>query len=114
MIQNLSVERVWKQWLKMIRAAQRADGVLPGIVPTAGYSYTWGNGPLWDSVIIELPYQAYIYRGDLSLFREISDTVMRYLNYLAGQAESRRFACLRPWRLVSCIKTRRRQLSLSA
>ena len=61
------------------------DGVLPGIVPTAGYSYTWGNGPLWDSVIIELPYQAYIYRGDLSLFREISDTVMRYLNYLAGK-----------------------------
>lgn len=85
MIQNLSVERVWKHWLKMICAAQRADGVLPGIVPTAGYSYTWGNGPLWDSVIIELPYQAYIYRGDLSLFREVSDTVMRYLNYLAGK-----------------------------
>ena len=85
MIQNLAVERVWKHWLKMISAAQREDGVLPGIVPTAGYSYTWGNGPVWDSVIVELPYQAFLYRGDLSLFREVSDCVARYLHYLAGK-----------------------------
>ena len=26
-----------------------ASGELPGIVPTSGWGYKWGNGPAWDS-----------------------------------------------------------------
>ncbi len=85
MIQNLAVERSWKQWLKMICAEQREDGAIPGIVPTAGWGYAWGNGPVWDQVLVELPYQAYIYRGDLELFRTTATAVMRYLNYVSGR-----------------------------
>ncbi|MGN1120798.1 MAG: family 78 glycoside hydrolase catalytic domain, partial [Eubacteriales bacterium] len=85
MMQNLVVENSWKQWLKMICAAQREDGALPGIIPTSGWGYSWGNGPVWDQVIVELPYVAYIYRGDTELFRLCSDAVVKYLNYIAGR-----------------------------
>ena len=57
MLQNLGVERSYKQWLRMICAAQREDGALPGIIPTSGWGFAWGNGPVWDQVIVELPYQ---------------------------------------------------------
>ena len=83
MIQNLAVEHSWKQWLKMICAAQREDGAIPGIIPTTGWGYAWGNGPVWDQVLVELPYQAYIYRGNKELFELCSTAVMRYLNYIA-------------------------------
>ena len=83
MMQNLAVENSWKQWLKMICAAQREDGALPGIIPTTGWGYSWGNGPVWDQVIVELPYAAYIYRGDAGLFRLCSDAIVKYLNYIS-------------------------------
>ena len=77
MIQTLTVEKSFRQWIKMIRYAQKSDGCLPGIVPTAGWGYVKYNGPLWDQVIVEIPYQVYRYRGDISLFEECADMVFR-------------------------------------
>lgn len=47
---NLTAEKSLKEWLLNIRFAQREDGALPGIVPTGGWGFKWGNGPMWDSV----------------------------------------------------------------
>ena len=38
-----------EQWLMQIRNAQLPDGKLPGIVPTAGWGFEWGNGPACSS-----------------------------------------------------------------
>jgi len=89
MLQNLDVERSFTQWLKMVCASQREDGALPGIVPTSGWGFAWGNGPVWDQVIIELPYQTYIYRGNTEMFLMCSDTIMRYLNYISKKRDER-------------------------
>ncbi|MBQ8759029.1 MAG: family 78 glycoside hydrolase catalytic domain, partial [Clostridia bacterium] len=88
MHQNLAPERSHKQWLRQICASQREDGALPGIVPTSGWGFDWGNGPAWDEVITELPYQIYKYRGDLSLFEVVSDSVIKYLNYASKRRRS--------------------------
>lgn len=88
MLQNLSVERNLHQWLRMICAAQRADGALPGIVPTSGWGFAWGNGPVWDQVLVELPYQIYLYRGDIGPFRECAPSILRYLYYLSGKRDA--------------------------
>ena len=82
MMQNITPERSWRQWLRMIARSQKDDGRIPGIVPTSGWGFAWGNGPAWDQVMVELPYQAYKYQGNLSLFEVVADTVMRYLNYV--------------------------------
>ncbi len=83
MHQNLAPERSHKQWLKQVCASQREDGALPGIVPTSSWGFDWGNGPAWDEVITELPYQCYKYRNDLSLFEVTADAVIKYFNYVS-------------------------------
>lgn len=82
MLLNLTPEKSYKEWLRNIYKAMRDNGQLPGIIPTGGWGYHWGNGPAWDNVIIYLPYYTYIYRGDKAILKELSAPLMRYLNYL--------------------------------
>lgn len=72
----------YKQWLRCICKTQRKDGALPGIVPTAGWGFEWGNGPAWDSVLVELPYQIWQKRNDLSAFEECAESILKYVKYL--------------------------------
>lgn len=89
MIFTLTVENSLKEWLRNIRAAQNDEGALPGIVPTTGWGFEWGNGPGWDSVIFTLPYMMYIYRGDTDVIKENRHAMMRYLEYAASKRDER-------------------------
>jgi alpha-L-rhamnosidase len=81
---NLSPEKSYKEWLRNIRKAQNEQGTLPGIVPTAGWGFAWGNGPAWDCVLTYLPYYTYIYRGDVDVLKDNATAMFRYLNYLSN------------------------------
>ncbi len=83
MIMTIGAENSWREWLHNIRAAQLESGMLPGIVPTYDWGYEWGNGPAWDSVIFNLPYFAYKYRGDIGIIEENATAMMRYLEYIS-------------------------------
>lgn len=89
MIMTMSPEKSWREWLNNIRAAQAEDGRLPGIIPTDKWGYTWGNGPLWDSVIFTLPYYAYKYRGETEIIFENSSMMVRYLDYVSRKRDKR-------------------------
>lgn len=89
MILTLGVEKSYREWLKNIRAAQREDGALPGIVPTAGWGFAWGNGPCWDSVLFNLPWYTYIYSGDTDIIRENAHAMMNYLEYVQSRRNER-------------------------
>ena len=39
----------YEKWLRDVMDAQLPNGNLPGIVPTSGWGYHWGNGAGWDS-----------------------------------------------------------------
>lgn len=82
MLLNLSVENSYREWLFNIRKSQMQDGRIPGIVPTAGWGFEWGNGPAWDSVLIYLPYFTYQYRGDIRIVEENVTAIFLYLHYL--------------------------------
>lgn len=71
-----------RQWLFCIRKAQRNDGALPGIIPTAGWGFQFGNGPAWDSVLIELPYQLYRFYGKKEIVEENADAIGKYFAYI--------------------------------
>ena len=81
--------RNMREWLRHIRAAQREDGALPGIVPTSGWGFAWGNGPGWDQVLIEFPYRLYTLRGDRAAVEENADAMERYLRYAATRRDER-------------------------
>ncbi|MFA5562262.1 MAG: family 78 glycoside hydrolase catalytic domain [Eubacteriales bacterium] len=82
MLLNLGVETSLREWLHNIRAAMRENGELPGIVPTGGWGYVWGNGPAWDMIIVHLPYYLYLYRGDKQIIAENAAAMLRYIHYL--------------------------------
>ena len=75
-------ELCYHEWLRNIRGSQAPDGSLPGIVPTAGWGFAWGNGPAWDCVLFWLPYALMQYRNDLDAVRKNAHAMLRYLDYL--------------------------------
>ena len=79
---NLSPEKSYKEWMRNIYKSLNDRGQLPGIIPTGGWGYHWGNGPAWDNVIVYIPYYTYKYCGDRQMLEELAVPLMRYLNYL--------------------------------
>ena len=75
------------KWLNDLDDEQQPDGKLPGIVPTAGWGYKWGNGPAWDNAFILIPYYQYVYYGDVEVFRAHYAGMKRYVDYLASHAK---------------------------
>ncbi len=88
MMLNFALEKTVAQWLIEVCAAQDERGALPGIVPTTGWGFAWGNGPSWDQVIVELPYQEYKYLGKTDMFKITSTTLFKYLHYLTTRRDS--------------------------
>jgi alpha-L-rhamnosidase len=85
MLLQMNVEDVHAEWLKTIRGAQNEEGAIPGIVPTGGWGFAWGNGPAWDCVLFWLPYQIYQYRGDRQVLIDNAPAMKKYLTYMAGK-----------------------------
>ena len=76
------------KWLQDLGDEQQADGRLPGIVPTSGWGYKWGNGPAWDSAFLLIPYYQYLYYADPGMFRAHYDGMKRYVDYLTSRAQN--------------------------
>jgi alpha-L-rhamnosidase len=84
---NLDMTELYRRWLGDIRDAQRPSGQLPGIVPTGGWGFRWGSGPVWDSALFELPLAVYNCYGDPSLLLENRDAMKRYLDFCTSMAD---------------------------
>jgi alpha-L-rhamnosidase len=83
---NFHAETAYWKWLDDLADEQREDGALPGIVPTSGWGYDWGNGPCWDSAAILIPWYIYLYRGDQAILERCYPMIRRYLEYLAEKS----------------------------
>lgn len=91
---NYAPEVSYREWMRNICKAQDARGALPGIIPTTGWGFQWGNGPAWDSVLAYLPYYTYIYRGETEMIRESAAAFMAYLRYLTTRVDERGILCI--------------------
>lgn len=89
MLLNFEPEKSYREWLYNVRKAQTEEGSLPGIIPTAGWGYEWGNGPAWDCVLLYLPYYTYIYRGETEMITESSEAFMKYLKYISSKKDEK-------------------------
>ncbi|MBR5120338.1 MAG: hypothetical protein IKV02_05005, partial [Clostridia bacterium] len=84
---NFEPEDNYLMWEKCIVRAMNEDGALPGIVPTGGWGFHWGNGPAWDSVLIYLPYFTAVLRDDLRVAEEAKEAMVRYFRYLTTRLD---------------------------
>lgn len=79
---NFDNTACYEKWINDLLDEQRPDGNLPGIVPTSGWGYAWGNGPAWDSAIIIIPWYMYEYKGDKRILENAYEGMKKYLDYL--------------------------------
>ncbi|MCX6225195.1 MAG: alpha-rhamnosidase, partial [Bacteroidia bacterium] len=73
---------VYEKWLADHRDEQQPNGILPSIVPTAGWGYTWGNGPDWTSTIAIIPWNIYLFYGDLKLLTDSYENIKLYVDHI--------------------------------
>lgn len=106
-LMNLDAVNSYREWLRNIRAAQRADGALPGIVPTGGWGFEWGNGPAWDAALTYIPYFCYVLRGDRKIIEENATAIFRYCEYLSRRRDERGLVAigLGDWCPVTRVKS---------
>lgn len=67
---DFEAEGVLSKWWVDITDAMTEEGMLPGIVPTPGWGYDWGNGPVSEGTLFEIPYRIYLHTGDDTLLRK--------------------------------------------
>lgn len=77
----------FREWMRNVCKAQNTAGALPGIVPTGGWGFSWGNGPAWDCVLAVVPYFCYKYRGDKQIIHECAPSFIKYLHYLTTRTD---------------------------
>lgn len=87
MAMSLTPERNWREWMRNIRKSMNEEGAIPGIIPTSGWGFAWGNGPAWDIVLFNIPYFAWIYSGDKSIMNESAAAMLRYINYISTKRD---------------------------
>ncbi len=73
---------VYEKWLADHRDEQKPNGVLPSIVPTAGWGYSWGNGPDWTSTIAIIPWNIYLFYGDTHLLTDCYENIRKYVDHI--------------------------------
>ena len=84
MLQNLSVDEYYHEWLHQMRAAQRPDGLIPMIVPTAGWGYH--SSVAFDYALIEIPWRLWQYRGDRKVIEDNADAMWSLMTYFVNHA----------------------------
>ena len=86
---NFEPEDNYLMWEKCIVRAMNDAGALPGIVPTGGWGFHWGNGPAWDSILVYLPYFCAVLRDDLRVAEAAKAAMVRYFRYLETRRDER-------------------------
>ena len=83
---NFDPSRCYREWLTILTDCQRPSGALPGIAPSGGWGFNWGNGPAWDSALVAIPYYIYLYTGNMDAIRDNYEPIKRYLDFCGSMA----------------------------
>lgn len=73
---------VYEKWMADHRDEQQPNGVLPSIIPTDGWGYEWGNGPDWTSTIAVIPWNLYLFYGDLKPLKDNYENIKLYVDHI--------------------------------
>jgi len=71
-----------------IADAQRGTGQLPGMVPTGGWGYNWGSGPMYDAALSMIPDSIARFTGDRSLQDRTLKNLRKLCDYYRSMTSS--------------------------
>ena len=83
---NFDTENILKKWMHDIIDSVREDGNVPGIIPSHGWGYEWGSGPISSGVLYELPYREYLINGNSKWLTENIESFIKHLDFLKSKA----------------------------
>jgi alpha-L-rhamnosidase len=86
---NFDLSTLFAKMLNDMADSQRPDGLVPSTCPD--FPRWDGNGmytnpPEWGSACIAVPWQQYLFDGDVELLRQRYDMMKRYVDYLGAKA----------------------------
>ena len=84
---NFHAESMFSYWNVNICDALDDKKGLPGIVPTHGWGYDWGNGPVSDGSLFEHVYRIYLHSGNADGLIYNLPYFRRYFEFLKGKEE---------------------------
>ena len=87
-IWNFDTQQAYTHFLQVLTDNQRPNGQLPGIAPSAGWGYNWGNGPVFDNLLFEYVWQLYRFYGNTELIEQYYDKFKLYLEYCESQSDN--------------------------
>ena len=85
---NFCAEKMFERWFVDICDAFDDEKGLPGIVPSHGWGYHWGNGPVSDGSLFEHPYRVYLHSGDPRMLIDGLPYFKRYFKYIATREDA--------------------------
>ena len=84
---NFHAESMFSWWNVNICDAFDDKKGLPGIVPTHGWGYDWGNGPVSDGSLFEHVYRIYLHSGSADGLIHNLPYFRRYLAFLKSKED---------------------------
>ena len=81
---NYDAITIYEKWMADHRDAQLDNGMLPAIIPTAGWGYTWGNGPDWTSTMLIVPWSIYLFYGDKQILEDNYSNMKMFVDYITS------------------------------
>ncbi len=87
MLTDFETERVFEKWLQDIYDAMLPGGELPGIIPSPGWGFEWGNGPVSEGILFEIPYRLYLHTGNSAYMINSLPYFERYLGMLVSRID---------------------------
>lgn len=77
------------EWMLNFRDSQFADGSLPSIVPCrSNWPFNFANGLDFSSAIIQIPYYAYKYSGNIGIVRLMWENMVRAMQYFKSRSDT--------------------------
>ena len=90
---NFDLRSLFRKCMNDMSDAQLQNGFVPNIAPEFFIAGTdkltdgFRNSPEWGSSIVIVPWQQYLFSGDISLLRDYYDRMTRYVAFLSSTAE---------------------------
>ncbi|GGH00115.1 family 78 glycoside hydrolase catalytic domain [Mucilaginibacter phyllosphaerae] len=90
---NFDMALLFRKTMNDMADAQLKNGLIPNIAPeyfiAGSPELTNGmrNSPEWGSSFIIVPWQQYLFSGDISLLERYYDKMKRYIAFLSGEAK---------------------------
>lgn len=87
LLYNFAPMVAYEKWMDDFGDVLLPSGHLPGIIPTSGWGYTSGSGTAWDSAAILIPWNCYVYDGNLSLLKKMYPLMQKVMAYNSSMAD---------------------------